>query len=224
MHRSWKLFLVVAAVGILATALAACGGSSGGKATATSSGAAGNVNNSPYQGVLISPVTPKPNFILTDTSGQQFDLQKQTDGYLTLLYLGYTHCPDICPTLMADVEATLKQMKPADAAKVKVVFITTDPERDTPQALRTWLDAFNKNYIGLIPTQTQLNNITSTIGLPPIQKEDLGGGNYAVDHASFVMAFTPNDNKAHIVYPDGVSRDAWAHDLPLLATEGWKGS
>src|SRR5689334_11026983 len=144
MHRSWKLWPALAAVALVAVALNACGGSGGGKATATSStggsgspGASGNVNNSPYQGVLISPVTPKPNLVLTDTSGRQFDLQKQTDGYLTLLYLGYTHCPDICPTLMADIEATIKQMKPADASQVKVVFITTDPERDTPQAVRT---------------------------------------------------------------------------------------
>jgi protein SCO1/2 len=180
-------------------------------------------NRPRYQGVLVQPTLQKPDIPLVDTAGQPFDLRAETDGYLTLLFVGYTHCPDICPMHMHDIAQALKQL-PADVTeRIRVVFVTADPERDTPEALRKWLDLFNPEFIGLTGEREQTDAFQRALHIEPATRTDLGGGRYAVNHAAYVMAFT-NDNLAHIVYPFGVDLDVWLHDLPLLAREGWKGS
>lgn len=167
------------------------------------------------QGALRSPPLAKPNFTLTDTSDQPFNLLTGTAGDVTLLYFGYTHCPDVCPTTMADIALGLQRVSPAVRSHVKVVFVTTDPNRDTPSVIRSWLDAFNPSFVGLTGTTAQITAAEASVGLPPATVVPLGNGNYSVDHAAFVLAFTA-DNEAHVEYPSGFTDDTWAHDLPRL--------
>src|SRR5579864_8135641 len=102
-----------------------------------------------YRGGVVTPPLPKPKFVLTDTSGAAFDFRQSTDGYVTLLFFGYTNCPDQCPMHMADLGAALKKL-PADIAdRVKLVFVTTDPTRDSADVVRRWLDLFDRRFIGL---------------------------------------------------------------------------
>ena len=77
----------------------------------------------------------KPDLVLTDTHGKTFDLRKQTKGRPTLVYFGYTHCPDVCPLTMSNIAVAKQQLPKAEQDKLRVVFVTTDPERDTPAAL-----------------------------------------------------------------------------------------
>src|SRR5579872_2163225 len=100
-----------------------------------------------YRGGLVTPPLPKPRFTLTDTSGRPFDFIASTKGYVTLLFFGYTYCPDQCPMHMANLSSALKKLPPGTAGRVKLVFVTTDPARDTPQALRRWLDVFDRRFI-----------------------------------------------------------------------------
>jgi protein SCO1 len=195
----------------------ACGGGN-----SSSSPKSIDVGNSLYRGAIVSPALPKPSVVLTDTSNQPFDLHKQTQGYVTLLYFGYTHCPDACPQHMSNIEAALKQVAPDVAAKIKVVFVTTDPQRDTPVVLRTWLNLFNTQFIGLGGTTAQINDAMAQVDIAPATTEDIGNGDYAVSHAAYVMAYT-TDNISHIVYPDGVTIADWVHDLTALAKNGWQG-
>src|SRR5450759_944458 len=81
-----------------------------------------------YRGGIVTPPLPKPGFVLTDTSGAAFDFRQRTDGYVTLLFFGYTYCPDQCPMHMANLGAALKQMPAETANQVKLVFVPTDPE------------------------------------------------------------------------------------------------
>src|SRR5271166_1749253 len=90
----------------------------------------GNTGN--YRGGLVTPPLPKPRFVLTDTSGGAFDFRQRTDGYVTLLFFGYTNCPDQCPMHMANLGAALKKLPGGIADQVKLVFVTTDPARDSP--------------------------------------------------------------------------------------------
>ena len=76
----------------------------------------------------------KPHLVLTDTHGKPFDLVKQTAGRPTLLYFGYTHCPDVCPTTMSDIAVARRKLPAAERDKLQVVFVTTDPTRDTAEA------------------------------------------------------------------------------------------
>src|SRR6185369_9103221 len=96
-----------------------------------------------YRGGLVTPPLTKPQFTLTNTSGASFDFRAETQGYVTLLFFGYTHCPDECPLHMAAIATSLKQLAPEVRGQVKVVFVTADPARDTPSVLRAWLDRFD---------------------------------------------------------------------------------
>ena len=96
----------------------------------------------------MTPPLPKPRFTLTDTSGTQFDFRARTDGFVTLRFFCYTNCPDVCPTHMSYLGSAFQKLPKGMAAKFKVV-VTTDPDRDNPRALRTWLNQFGKNFVGL---------------------------------------------------------------------------
>jgi protein SCO1/2 len=163
----------------------------------------------------------KPDLILTDTRGQPFDLRAETDGFLTLLFFGYTYCPDVCPIHMANLGAVMRELRPGVAQRVKVVFVTTDPDRDTPERLGRWLANFDPTFVGLTGDTTTVNAALRALYLPPSQPgpADSAGG-YLVGHAAAVIAFSP-DNRAHVIYPFGVRQADWAHDIPKLLEITW---
>ena len=168
-----------------------------------------------FRGGLVTPPLPKPAFVLTDTSGAPFDFRQKTEGYVTLLFFGYTDCPDQCPMHMANLAAALKNLPSARAGEFKLVFVTTDPARDSPAALRHWLDLFDRHFIGLTGTERAIEAVERAAGVPVAVKTGPANGNYTVSHANFVLAYS-KDNLAHVIYPGGVSKDDWVHDLPLL--------
>ena len=173
-----------------------------------------------YRGGIVTPPLPKPKFVLTDTSGAPFDFWNRTTGSVTLLFFGYTYCPDQCPMHMANLGLALKKLPPGVAGQVKLVFVTTDPARDTPVQLRRWLDHFDSKFVGLTGTEAALEEVQKAAGVPPARKAEGRNGSYSVAHANFVVAYT-KDNLAHVIYPGGISKDDWVHDLPLLIKETW---
>lgn len=208
--RRRHLLAAVAPLGL--TMLAACGGTVAPAATTPA----------PWAGATLVQALPKPEFTLVDQRGAAFDFQTATKGKLTLLYFGYTHCPDACPADMALTAGALHRL-PADVrARIAVVFVTTDPARDTPTVLGTWLAHFDPSFIGLTGTvaQVQAAQRESGVGIATIESD--GHGGYGVDHAAFVIAYT-RDGLAHITYPQGVKAADEARDLMTLATRGWTG-
>jgi protein SCO1/2 len=170
-----------------------------------------------FRGGLVSPPLPKPRFALLDTSGAPFDFAAKTDGYITLLFFGYTHCPDMCPLQMQVVSQAFRKIPPDAAEQFKVVFVTTDPDRDSPAVLRAWLDKFNKSFVGLTGTQGAINAAQIAAKLSPAKKSPVRpDGAYEVGHSAFMFAYT-KDSLAHLIYPVGVSAGDLAHDLQLLA-------
>jgi protein SCO1/2 len=147
-----------------------------------------------YHGGLVSPPMPKPD---------------------------YTYCPDLCPVEMFSISQALKKLPAPVANEIKVVFVTTDPGRDTPKVLRAWLDNFSKHFIGLTGSDAAIRAAQIAANVPPAKKSAVRpDGSYDVGHAAFVLAYT-KDNKAHVIYPVGVTADDLAADLPLLAQETW---
>jgi protein SCO1 len=173
-----------------------------------------------YRGGLVTPPLSKPRFVLNDTSGAPFDFWNRTMGSVTLLFFGYTNCPDQCPMHMANIGGALKKLPPNIASQIKLVFVTTDPARDRPAELRRWLDMFDRHFVGLTGTEAALGTVQKAAGVPLAQKTEPHAGNYFVAHANFVLAYS-KDNLAHVIYPGGVSKDDWIHDLPLLVGETW---
>ena len=173
-----------------------------------------------YRGGLVTPPLPKPRFTLTDTAGLPFDFRRETEGYVTLLFFGYARCPDQCPLHLANIAMGLNKVPTAVADQVKVIFVTTDPARDSPAVLRSWLDRFNARFIGLTGSEAAIEAVQRAAHVPAAQKMARASHDYAVGHASFALVYT-KDNLAHVIYPSGMSQDDWAHDLPNLVAEVW---
>lgn len=174
---------------------------------------------SAYRGRVLPQPYPKTDFTLTTMDGEPFSFREETEGYVTLLFFGYTHCPDVCPLHMANIGAVLEKMSPDVANEIKVVFVTTDPERDTPERLREWLGGFHRKFVGLRGSLERVNEIQQAIGLAPAFREDLPDGGYGIGHSAQVLAYT-TDNLAHVTYPFGTRQVDWAHDLPKLVRDG----
>jgi protein SCO1 len=179
-----------------------------------------NVEQDGYRGGVVTPPLPKPSFVLTDTSGARFDLRGKTQGHVTLLFFGYTHCPDICPMHMAYLASALKKLPASSAEQFKVVFVTTDPAHDSPQVLRAWLDHFDKNFIGLTGSEAEVAAAQIAAKISPAAKTLSANGAADFAHSAFVIAYT-RDNLGHVIYPAGITQEDWAHDLPQLAVELW---
>lgn len=173
-----------------------------------------------YRGGLVTPPLAKPQFTLTDTSGAPFNFRVGTEGYVTLLFFGYTNCRDECPLHMAAIATSLQQIPPEVRNQVKVVFVTADPARDTPTVLRAWLNHFDRKFIGLTGNVATIEAAQRAAQVPVATKTTLANKAYDVGHAAFVLAYT-KDNLAHLIYPGGVTPTDWAHDLPLLVKEEW---
>ncbi len=172
-------------------------------------------------GVLLTPAKPKPNFVLTDTRGRPYDFRAETRGTATFLYFGYTNCPDVCPTQMANLASALRRLPADDQARVRVVFVTTDPARDTSLRLRGWLDNFDRRFIGLSGSADSVNAIQQRLGLPPATMEMIDPkaagprAAYGMGHAAQVLAFTPDDS-LRAEYPSGFNVVDWVNDIPKL--------
>jgi len=138
---------------------------------------------------------------------------------LTLLFFGYTNCPDICPVQMAVLAAALDRLPYGDREEIHVAFVTTDPGRDSPEVLRDWLDRFDRKFIGLTGHVEEVNYIQGQLGLPPAVTEpprpETNGEHYIVGHATPVLAIM-GDRKVHALYPSGIRQADWQHDLPRL--------
>jgi protein SCO1/2 len=226
MRKALARSAALAAAGLIFAA--GCGGSGGKDASGGNGAPVKIVTSGPpskFRGTELDRPMDKPDLALTDTSGQTYDFKARTAGKVTLLYFGYTHCPDVCPTTMADVARALTKLGPEDRANVDVVFVTTDPERDTGPELRQWLDAFDSSFIGLTGPFEQIQAAAKSVGVP-IEPPVVRDGKVTSTHGTQVVAFAP-DNRARVVYlasvgmnadgsPAGITADDFAHDLPLL--------
>jgi protein SCO1/2 len=224
-----------AAAAVLGVALL-LSGCSAGKAPSKPTQLTGNAA---YHGVEPVPVPPRPSFVLRDTSGNRFDFTAETQGRPTFVYFGYTHCPDECPTAMADIAAALRQVSPDLRKQARVVFVTTDAKRDSGPVIRQWLDQFSTTFVGLTGSQAELDAAARASGVAPgevgpdpqtvpghpdqhVEKpgtaphKHFGPLGYSVAHSAVIYAYDAS-NRLPVVYPGGITPSDIAADLPVLA-------
>ena len=132
-------------------------------------------------------------FSLTGQDGRTVT-DRDFAGKYRLVYFGYTFCPDVCPVdLQAIGQAmrTLEKEAPALAAKVQPIFITTDPERDTPAVMRDYVAAFHPRLVGLTGTPEQIRAVERRYGVVSSKRDDAGASEYLVDHSRIALLFGP---------------------------------
>lgn len=157
-----------------------------------------------------------PDMTLTSASGERFNLAADTDKPVTLVFFGYTHCPDICPTTVAHVTQALRQAPESVQEKTQFVFLTSDPARDTPQRLREWLGRFNDSYIGLTGDLDKIEKVAKQLGVPLGGKQKkLPSGGYLVGHGAQVIAFGP-DGQSRVLWTAGTSVGTLRDDIVQL--------
>ncbi|GAA1793231.1 SCO family protein [Actinomadura chokoriensis] len=206
--------LAVAAAAV-ALAASACGGApaeSRPAAAATATATAGPSGSA----IRLDRPLPKPELTLTDDEGRPYDLVERTAGKPVLMYFGYTHCPDVCPTTMADIANAVKGLPDSEQRKLQVIFVTTDPARDTPKRLHAWLAAFDSRFIGLSGDFAAIQKAARGLGIAVEKPEKTAGGDYEVTHGAQVLAFSPSDDKVHLIYTSGTTTKQYAADLPEL--------
>ncbi|MDT0480313.1 MULTISPECIES: SCO family protein [Streptomyces] len=209
-----KTFAAAALVAAATLTLSACGsGDDSGSPVSVVSEEAG----SDKAATVLDQPFEKPDLVLTDTKGEKYDLRKETAGKPTLIYFGYTHCPDICPLTMNNIAVAKKQLPKSEQNKLTVVFVTTDPARDTPTELGKWLKGVDTSFVGLTGDFATIQASARTLGISiePSHKDKKTGKTVSV-HGTQVVAFSPKTDEGYVLYGEDATVDDYTKDLPKL--------
>lgn len=167
-----------------------------------------------FRSGVLEPARPAPDFALTAPDGSEFRLSRQR-GKVVALTFGYTFCPDVCPTTLAELAAAKGKLGD-DARRFTVAFITVDPERDGPERLRTYTAAFDRSFVGLTGSPEQLAAVRQAYGVTAIKRIVAGTtASYLMDHSAFVYVIDA-DGRLRLMFPFGTSVENIAHDLRLI--------
>ncbi|MBV8658566.1 MAG: SCO family protein [Burkholderiales bacterium] len=168
-----------------------------------------------FQGTDITDAPLGGEFRLTDHTGKPRALS-DFKGKVVVVFFGYTHCPDACPTTMSELAAAMKQLGDK-AHDVQVLFISVDPERDTAALLAQYVPSFNPSFLGLLGTPTEIKTVVDQFKVM-YQKVPIPGGdgkNYSIDHSAGSYIFDKT-GKIRIFVNYGAGSAVFAHDIGLL--------
>ena len=157
------------------------------------------------------PFPPAPPIDLTRADGEPFHLSEQR-GKIVLLFFGYTSCPDVCPTTMAELKQAMNQLGD-QSDRVQVVFISVDPGRDTPELIQKYVQHFNPNFVGLSGPFDELQKIWDEYGIYRAQATT--DANYSVDHTAR-LTLVDADGNLRLSYGFQTPVEDIVHDIKLL--------
>jgi protein SCO1/2 len=182
--------------------------------------------------LLLTACSPEgPRFRSTDITGADFGRELALTGHdgkprvladfrgkVVVLFFGYTHCPDICPTTLADVAAVMKKLGP-DAARVQVLFVTLDPERDTPEIMAQYVPAFDPAFLGLSGDAAATQRAAKEFKVFYEKRPGSAPGAYTVDHSAQSYVLDAQGRLRLFVRQERIAQDL-AEDLRTLLRAG----
>jgi len=133
--------------------------------------------------------------------------EKSWPGKYQLVFFGFTHCPDICPVTLDKLSVALHKMGDETAAKVKVLFITTDPARDTPDVVKTYVENVNKSITGLTGTEAQVKAAEDVFKVYAVKNDADKNGDYSVDHSAFIYLMSPEGKMLEVIGAEAGAND-----------------
>jgi protein SCO1/2 len=170
------------------------------------------------RGSVVSSPQAAPDFTLTDHNGQPFRLSAQ-NGKVVLIYFGFTSCPDACPTTLGNL-ARVRRDLGADAARVQVVMVSLDPERDSAEVLKNYVTAFDTTFLGLRGTQEELAPILKAYGVTAIKRRLPSSAlGYTIDHSTYTYVIDPAGRLRETFGIDSPAADI-ANDVRYLIHKG----
>ncbi|MGW5126890.1 SCO family protein [Streptomyces sp. NPDC004069] len=207
-----KILVAAALLAAATTTLSACGSGDDGKRPV----AVVSEDTSQKAATVLDQPFEKPDLVLTDTQGKKYDLRKETAGHPTLVYFGYTHCPDACPLTMNNIAVAKKALPKAEQDDLRVVFVTTDPDRDTPAELGKWLKMIDPQFVGLTGDFSTIQAGARTLGISiePTTKDK--NGKLVSMHGTQVIAFSPKTDAGYVLYGEDATVDDYTKDLPRI--------
>jgi protein SCO1 len=174
-----------------------------------------------YQGSVIDPSIPAPDIELIDQNEQPFQMSQRlaNDGQrkIALIFFGYVHCPDVCPVTLSEYRQ-IKAELGEQAEQIDFIFVTVDPQRDTPETLRKHLANFDPAFVGLTGDQAQLEQVWKDFNIFVYQNEPNASGGYLVDHTARVYVVDRN-GELRMTYPFGTGAEIMAEDMRHLVAE-----
>jgi protein SCO1/2 len=161
----------------------------------------------------ISDVNFGEDFRLTDHNGNVRTLS-DFKGKVVVLFFGYTHCPDVCPATMSNLATAMEKLGP-DASRVQVLFVTVDPERDTPPVLQQYLSAFNPTFLGLSGNAQATKAVTKEFKIVAQKQPGEAAGHHTVDHSTGTYIFDTK-GKLRLYVTSDKDAEVFAHDISVL--------
>jgi protein SCO1/2 len=199
---------LAAVLAALLLALAGCGSSSGRGDGAAISGLTVSDDDG-YRGILLDKPYPVPDVSLTDTAGKPFAVADQAKR--TLVFFGYTNCPDICQVVMSTIASAVVRLPESERDDIQVAFVTTDPGRDTRSVLRTYLDRFDPAFVGVTGSIDKIDALGKGMGIEVKKGQKLPDGGYEVTHTTNVTDVA--GGKGDLVWTASTSPSDMAADL-----------
>ncbi|TMH66060.1 MAG: SCO family protein [Betaproteobacteria bacterium] len=169
-----------------------------------------------FRGSDITGIGYGRDFRLIDHTGRPRTLA-DFRGKVVVLFFGYTQCPDVCPTTLSQLAATMQKLGP-DAARVQVLFVTVDPERDTADLLARYVPAFNASFLGLYGDATATAETAKEFKILYQKQPGPNPGGYTVDHSAGTYLFDPQ-GRLRVFESYGQGPDVFAHDIRALLQE-----
>lgn len=162
----------------------------------------------PFSGTTLDPVYVVPDVALTDTGGDDFSLAADTDKRLTMVFFGYTRCEDVCPAVLSHLASALTRLDEGDRSQVDVVMVTSDPDFDTPEVIRDYLDRFDRSFIGATSDFDTVVDVGRSLAVG-IDREDPGG------HTTQIMGVDIAD-EAPVYWGQDTTPAQFASDIHAL--------
>lgn len=170
-----------------------------------------------YRGITLPAPQRVSDFTLTTHHGQEARLT-DFQGQIAVLYFGYTHCPDVCPTTLASLAAALDDLEATDREQVQVLMITVDPERDSPAVLADYLTYFDPSLLGLTGAADEIAQAAEAFGIYYQKSEGSPASGYLVDHTATVSVLD-KEGRLRLLFPFGTPAEDIAADLRHLIHE-----
>lgn len=168
-----------------------------------------------YRGASIPQPYQLPDATFTDSTGGQFNLRTTSSKPVELFFFGYTNCPDVCIAAMSDLATALNRMEPQVREQVQVVFVTTDPARDTPAAMKSYLERFDPSFVGVTSDLPEIKKVGEQVGVDFDQMDPLPSGGYEVAHSAQVIGFDSKRDGV-VVWTQGTAIGDLMADFNLL--------